>query len=200
MWRFRNNFFCEQSLGGRGWPALLWLLLLVSFAALSADDEELELRSVYTGSNNGIYELHANLILKLPEGAQQAIRDGAPLNLTLEILVRRNRRFWTDETLATLEQRYEVMYHSLSERYVVRNVNSGAQDSFQTLDAALGSLAMINGLPILDTSLVPPQGMNEVSVRANVEIRNIPRALSILLFWVNNWQQTSDWYTWTLRP
>lgn len=178
-----------------------WLLFffLAPYAAWSADEQRLELRSVYVTPIEGIYALHADLVFKLPDDAQQAIRDGATLNLSLEILVRRTRQLWLDETVATLEQHYAVMYHAVSDRYLVRNLNSGAQNSFATLDAALESLSSIKALPLLDTTLISPEKMNEVSVRANLEIRSIPRALSILLFWVKDWRQTSDWYTWTLR-
>lgn len=180
-------------------PCWLLFALLLPCTAMSADEQRLELRSVYVTPIEGIYALHADLVFKLPEDAQQAIHDGATLNLSLEILVKRTRQLWLDETIATLEQHYAVVYHAVSDRYLVRNLNSGAQTSFATLDAALESLSFINGLPVLDTALVSPDKMNEVSVRASLEIRSIPRALSILLFWIKDWRQTSDWYTWTLR-
>jgi hypothetical protein len=177
----------------------LLFAVFLSCVAMAAEEQRLELRSVYVTPAEGIYALHANVLFKLPQEAQQAIEEGATLNLTLEIVVKRTRHWWLDETVATLEQRYEVMYHAVSERFLVRNLNSGAQSSFATLDAACDSLSSINSLPILDTALIAPDAMNEVSVRANLDIRTLPRALSLLLFWIKDWHQTSDWYTWTLR-
>lgn len=183
------------------WPAALllygWLLCLPLYVA--AADEQLEMRSLYTTTENGVYRLYGKLVFQLPEGAQQAVQEGVTLTLSLEILVHRSRRFWPDETIAELEQHYSVLYHAVSERYVVRNINSGEQNSYPTLNAALESLSTLEDLPILDTSLLSTQERNEISVRANLEVRSIPRALGILLFWINDWRQTSDWYTWNLN-
>jgi HAMP domain-containing protein len=57
--------------------------------------------------------------------------------------------------VAALEQSYELAYHALSDRYLVRNVNSGEQASYATLDAALDSLRVISNLPILDQAAGP---------------------------------------------
>lgn len=182
------------------WPTAVlcgWLLCLPLYIA--AADGQLEMRSLYTTAENGVYRLNGKLVFQLPEGAQQAVQEGVTLNLTLEILVHRSRRLWLDETIAELEQHYAVSYHAVSERYVVRNMNSGEQNSYPTLSAALESLSTLQDLPILDTALVSNEERNEISVRANLEVRSIPRALGILLFWINNWRQTSDWYTWPLN-
>jgi hypothetical protein len=40
-----------------------------------------------------------------------------PLTLHLEIVVKRQRSYWLDETVATLDQYYELAYRALSERY-----------------------------------------------------------------------------------
>ncbi len=65
-----------------------------------------------------VYELNATLNFDLPEGARAAIREGVPLTLHLEIVVKRRRSYWLDETVATLDQSYELAYRALSERYL----------------------------------------------------------------------------------
>ena len=110
----------------------------------------MEIRSAYIEPSDSVYLLNVTLDFEVPEGAQAAMREGVPLTLDLEIVVNRARRFWLDETVATLEQRYELVYHALSERYLVRNLNSGEQSSFATLDAALDQLRVVDDLPILD--------------------------------------------------
>ena len=42
-----------------------------------------------------------------------------------------------DASVAALEQRYELSYHALSQRYLVRNLNTGEQQDFGSLQAAL---------------------------------------------------------------
>src|SRR5262245_56351830 len=89
-----------------------------------------EIRSAYIEPADRVYELNATLSFDLPEGARAAIREGVPLTLHLEIVVKRRRSYWLDETVATLDQSYELAYRALSERYLVRNLNSGEQASY----------------------------------------------------------------------
>lgn len=156
-----------------------------------------DIRSAYVERGEPVYELSATLEFQLPEGARAAVRDGAPLTMHLEIVVRRQRSYWLDETVATLEQHYELVYHALSERYLVRNLNSGEQASYATLDAALDALRVISRLPILDQSLVRRGTRHEISVRAGLDIRTMPDTLRFILFWSDDWRQRSEWYTWS---
>jgi len=158
-----------------------------------------DIRSAYVERAEGVYQLNATLDFEVVEGARAAIRDGAPFTLHLEIVVRRERSYWLDEVVATLDQSYDLVYHALSDRYLVRNVNSGEQVSYATLDAALDSLRVISNLPILDQALVRPERRHEISLRASIDIRTMPDTLRFILFWSDDWRQRSEWYTWSPR-
>jgi hypothetical protein len=174
--------------------ALLWL----AFYTLPAQAQNrFEIRSAYVEPAERVYELNATLDFTLADGARTAIREGAPLTLHLEIVVRRQRAYWLDDTVATLDQFYELAYHALSERYLVRNLNSGEQASYATLDAALDALRVISGLPILDQSLVRTDSRHEISLRAALDVRTMPDTLRFILFWADDWRQRSEWYTWS---
>jgi hypothetical protein len=176
--------------------ALAWLMaLLVALGCLlgpvasAQAPVRFEVRSAYIEPADRVYELNATLNFDLPEGARAAIREGVPLTLHLEIVVKRQRSYWLDETVATLDQSYELAYRALSERYLVRNLNSGDQASYATLDAALDALRVISRLPILDR--------HEISVRGNLDVRTMPDTLRFVLFWSDDWRQRSEWYTWS---
>lgn len=172
-------------------------MLLVAFSCSAWAQQRLDVRSAYVEPADGVYQLNATLDIELPEGARRAIRDGVALTLEVEIVVHRSRRLWLDETVATLEQHYELIYHALSERYLVRNRNSAEQTSFATLDAALDSVRVIANLPILDRALVLPDATHEFSIRASLDVRTMPDALRFVLFWTDDWRQRSEWYTWS---
>jgi hypothetical protein len=185
-------------------PAALQLLLALALIGLcyaqdSRAQGRFDIRSAYVERAEGVYQLNATLDFEVIEGARAAIRDGAPFTLHLEIVVRRERSYWLDEVVATLDQSYELLYHALSDRYLVRNVNSGEQVSFATLDAALDSLRVISSLPILDQALVRPERRHEISLRASVDVRTMPDTLRFILFWSDDWRQRSEWYTWSPR-
>ena len=187
----------------RGPAAFQLLLVLVCAGFAYAPDSwaqgRFEIRSAYVERAEGVYQLNATLDFEVLEGARAAVRDGAPFTLHLEIVVRRERSYWLDEVVATLDQSYELVYHALSDRYLVRNVNSGEQASYATLDAALDALRVISNLPILDQALVRPERRHEISVRASLDVRTMPDTLRFILFWSDDWRQRSEWYTWSPR-
>jgi uncharacterized protein DUF4390 len=96
--------------------------------------------------------------------------------------------------------RYDLQYNAVSGRYVLRNENSGQQQSLPTIDAALELLSEVRGVPVLDKPLLADDRRYEASVRAKIDYGKVPFTLRLLMFWVNEWHRESDWYTWTLRP
>ena len=185
-------------------PAAFQLLFVfvcigLCYAPASQAQQRFDIRSAYVERAEGVYQLTATLDFDIGEGARAAVRDGAPFTLHLEIVVRRQRSYWLDEGVAALEQSYELVYHALSDRYLVRNLNSGEQVSYPTLDAALDSLRVISNLPILDQALVRPERRHEISLRASLDVRTMPDTLRFILFWSDDWRQRSEWYTWSPR-
>ena len=185
-------------------PAALQLLFVLfcagfCYSPASWAQGRFEIRSAYVERAEGVYQLNATLDFEVTEGARAAMRDGAPFTLHLEIVVRRQRSYWLDEVVATLDQSYELVYHALSDRYLVRNVNSGEQVSYATLDAALDALRVISNLPILDQALVRQDQRHEISLRAGLDVRTMPDTLRFILFWSDDWRQRSEWYTWSPR-
>lgn len=173
------------------------VLLNCAYGSTAVAQSRFEVRSAYIEPAERVYELNATLNFELAEGARAAIREGVPLTMHLEIVVKRQRSYWVDETVATLDQYYELAYRALSERYLVRNLNSGEQASYATLDGALDAMRVISGLPILDQALVSPNRRHEISVRGNLDVRTMPDALRFVLFWSDDWRQRSEWYTWS---
>jgi hypothetical protein len=183
--------------------ALGWLLCVLATtgpfgAAVAAP--ELVIRDVHVAIDEGVYELDAKLELPLPDEARKAVASGLTLRLTYEIVVDRVRRYMPDAEVASLAQRFEINYHALSQRYLVRNLNTGEQYDFGTLQGALDRVSEIRGLPVIDTALVTPGPVYEVRVRAVLDLSTAPDVLGWLLFWSDDWSNASDWKSWTLRP
>jgi hypothetical protein len=190
------------------WPYLArcaaWLVLcLIATAgpvAHAEDESKLTIRDVQVSLDDGVYELDAKVDLTLPDGARKAVESGLTLRLTYEITVDRVRRYMPDAGIAALEQRYEVSYHALSQRYLVKNLNTGEQQDFGSLQAALDRVGDLHGLPVIDAALVSGGPVYEGRIRAVLGMNTAPDVLGWLLFWTDDWSAESDWKTWTLRP
>jgi Domain of unknown function (DUF4390) len=181
------------------WLALC-LIATAGPVAHAEAESKLAIRDVQVALDEGVYELDAKLDLTLPDGARKAVESGLTLRLTYEITVDRVRRYMPDDGIAALEQRYEVSYHALSQRYLVKNLNTGEQQDFGSLQAALDRVADLRGLPVIDAALVSDGPVYEGRIRAVLGMNTAPDVLGWLLFWTDDWSAESDWKTWTLRP
>ncbi len=168
----------------------------------SADGLEgrFEIRSADLELKDGVYHLNARIDLPVGEAVRRDLAEGVPLGLELDLDIERVRQLLPNSRVAELTQRYHLQYNAVSARYILRNDNSGQQESLGTVDAALEQLSEIHGLPVLDMSLMTADRRYEASVRAKVDYGTVPFSLRVLMFWVNEWHRESDWYTWTLQP
>ena len=187
--------------------AVLGVLALCAFGpATRAEDSatedggRFEVRSAFLEPAEHVYQLNATLGLVLSHNFQQAVREGVPVAIELDISVDRKRRYLPDQQAAQLAQRWKIHYHALSERYLVNNLNSGQQSSYATLDAALVALSQVRGLPVVDESLIQKGERYEGSLRVVATIEGgLPSALKFMMFWID-WKRSTDWYTWSVLP
>ncbi len=143
--------------------------------------------------------LDARLQLVLSSEALNALNSGVPLTIELQMQVIRSRRFYIDAVDAELAFRFELEYRPISQRYIVRNLNSGDQDSFATLYSALNYLGRIQRLPVIDESLLIPGRDYRVRLRALLATEQYSAPLRLLFFWRDEWQLKSEWYEWKLE-
>lgn len=158
-----------------------------------------EVRSASTEQVDGVHTLDARLQLVLSSEALAALESGVTLTIELQLQVVHPRRFFLDDVVAELAVRYELEYSPVSQRYIVRNLNSGEQDSFATLYSALNSLGRVEGLPVIDDALLKPGRKYRVRLRAVLNTEGYPAALRVLFFWRGQWQLQSEWFEWLLE-
>ena len=177
---------------------LVWILLgWVSAVYGDALDGVLEVRSAYVNIDNGVFLLHARVEYPVSPAIRDALRDGVTLTFDLDTRVERERHLWFNAGIVDLTLRRELRYHAVSDRYVVRDVKTGQQDNFPTLEEALTYLGRIDAWPIL----VEPQldgGNYLISVRAGVRRGKLPASLRALFFWTDDFRRVSEWYSWSL--
>jgi Domain of unknown function (DUF4390) len=176
--------------------ALLWV------QPLRADGLEgrFEVRSADLQLQDGVYHLNAHLDLPVSDAVRHGLAEGVPLTVELDLDIKRVRQLLPNSRVAELTQRYHLQYNAVSARYVLRNDNSGQQESLSTIDAAIEQLSEVRGVPVLDKALIAADRRYEANVRAKVDYGSVPFSLRVVMFWVNDWHRESDWYTWTLQP
>jgi len=172
------------------------LLMLPVFAD---DPGRFEIANADFRVENGIWVADARADLELSTEAQQALENGVTLTIQYQYTVTRSRDYWPDKLVVEHTQDFQLQYLSLSRRYVIRNVNSGEQDSYATLFSALRQIGRVREFPIIVQSLIDPDELYYFSMRVVLSREKLPGRLQVLLFWQDNLSIESDWLRWTSK-
>ena len=184
------------------WALFALLAVTVWTRPIQADGLEgrFEVRSADLDLKDGVYHLNARIELPVSDAVRRGLAEGVPLTVELHLDIERVRQLLPNSKVAELTQRYHLQYNAVSAHYILRNDNSGQQESLGSIDAAIEQLSEVHSLPVLDKALITPDRRYEANVRAKVDYGNVPFSLRVLMFWVSDWHRESDWYTWTLQP
>jgi Domain of unknown function (DUF4390) len=159
-----------------------------------------EVRSADLELQDGVYHLNARIDLPISEAVRHGLVEGVPLTLEVDLDIERVRQLLPNSRVAELTQRYRLQYNAVTAHYILRNENSGQQESMATVDEAIAHLSEVHSLPALDRALIAPDRRYEGRVRARIDFGTVPFTLRLLMFWVSDWHRESDWYAWTFQP
>ena len=157
------------------------------------------IRSVETHLHDKVYLLDANIEYQFSEATLEALRNGVPLIVLLDIEVEQERTWWLNKTIAELQQGYLLLYHALTEKYIVNNLNSGAQENYDQLNSALAALGKVKDLPVLDSQLVSKDNRYSVKLKTHLDLESLPAPMRPLAYISSDWRLESDWYKWPLQ-
>ena len=177
-----------------------WMLIFVLslfVGHVNADDFRVE--QVETHLVDGVYLLNTRLKTELGEDTLEALYNGVPLTIVMDIEIVKNRDLLWDERIASLQGRYQLQLHALSDHYILKNLNSGATRTFRNLDSAILGLGTISDFPMIDSYLLNPNQQYWVRVRARLDIEALPSPLRPLAYLRSLWELDSDWYTWPIE-
>ncbi len=178
--------------------ARLLALLLGLLWTIGAHAAGFEVISATTRLEAGVYRLNAQIEYRFSTAALEALQNGVPLTINVEMEVRRRRSWLWDETVYALTQRFQLEYHALSRQYLVNNLNSGERRAFPSQTAALGFMGRIQDFPLLDRSLLTEQERYEGALRVRLDLEALPAPLRLLAYLSDDWRLASEWRTWPL--
>ncbi|VAW99979.1 hypothetical protein MNBD_GAMMA22-1068 [hydrothermal vent metagenome] len=175
----------------------LLLVLLLSTSWLHASG--FTINSASSTLNQKVYTFNAQIQYEFSNGVLEALDNGIPIFITMEIEVYRER-WWRNKKIASLKQTYMLLYHALTEKFVLNNLNSGNQNNFTTLSSALDALGKVKNLPLLDLKLIENGSTHLVKLRTYLDLDSLPGPIRPLAYLSPEWRLESDWYIWSLTP
>jgi hypothetical protein len=160
---------------------------------------EFTVRSAEAELVDKVYRLDARIDYQISDRMLDAMYKGIPLTIAMDIEVWRKRQYLWNEQIADVTQRYQLSYHALTRQYQIKNLNTGIQNSFPTLHAALDVLGAVDDFPMLDQQLLGAGETYEARLRARLDIEALPVPIRLSAYIYAGWRVSSEWYTWSLR-
>lgn len=178
---------------------VMWLLLCITSEVAAQAKPDFVISSVDPQWQDNVYQLDARLHCELDRYADEALSKGVAIVIALDVEVHRKRPwFLPEQRVASLEQRYQLKYHALTDHYLLTNLNTGVQSGFPSLATMVESLGSIDDLPVLDRQLLKSNLEYTARMRVRLDLDALPAPLRLLAYVTPGWHQASDWYAWNL--
>jgi len=178
---------------------LFFLFLAGHSCPLSAARGELKVYSASAHLNGNMYYLDAQLGYDLSQAALDALDSGVPITFELEADIVTPRKWLWDKVLLENVHRYQVVYHALTQQYIVTNINSGIQNTYSRRNTALLSMGRVNNLPLMEKKLLNGVEDAQLKIRVSLDIKELPALMRPWAYINAEWLLASEWFTWEIK-
>jgi len=162
------------------------------------EDSAFQLTDKYTRLVDTAYLLDAQFSITLSPGAQEALVNGVPLVIELQVqLVRTHPWFW-DRVTAEFKLARQLEYHPLSRSYLVKDLSSAVQTNYLQLDDALLAAGNIRDLSVIKQERLERDRLYKLRLRGSLDIESLPTPVRLLAYVSSAWDMRSEWYAWPL--
>lgn len=146
--------------------------------------------------------LTGNLDLGLNAKVEEALTKGIPLEVNIDVQLRRERRFLWDRKIASWTLHRRIQYHALSGQYLVSAAEPEPEsgESLLTLPEALKQLGALNGVTLKPEAPVTADAAHSVDVRVSLDIEALPSPLRPVAYTSFTWRLNSGWSAWKVAP
>jgi len=179
-------------------PLLILLLGAVS-PVCAKERSHVRIDDIESWLNNDVYMVRGDLDIRLINPVLEALDNGVALTFAFDYEILRSNRWWLDKKIADISQRFQVTYHALSRQYLLTNLNTRSVHTYYSLDLLLDALGQIRDFPLIDKSLLEPDELYIVRMRAYLDYDELPIPLRIRAYSSLSWRPGSDWISWPLR-
>jgi hypothetical protein len=180
-----------------------FLLGLGAMLAAVAARADLRVQQAAPFLHERILHLNTLLDLNLSSRAEEALHNGIPLEIVVEIKLVQHRWWWTNKVVSDWDVRRRLLFHALSRQYVVSSIYpTVAPQSFGTLEQALLFLGRLDDVTLQLTARKQfyPDARYLVELRARLDIEALPALMRPLAYVTPSWRLSTGWHRWPVQP
>lgn len=148
-----------------------------------------------TRADNAIF-LSANFGFELPAVVEDALLKGIPIYFVAQADLLRERWYWANKKVASVQRRMRLAYHPLTRRWRL-NVGSGDMteatqglslgQNFDSLADVMAAVRRISRWKVADTADIDPGSAHVLEFRFALDTSQLPRPLQIGTVGQSDW-------------
>lgn len=154
--------------------------------------------------SQGKLAVSGTLDLTLTGKVEEAVAKGIPVDVDINLRLKRERRWLWSEELKSWTLRRQIRYHALSGQYFVSDTTPSANklENFTSLTQALRHMGTLSELsfdvaPV--TQAAQPDDAYQLEVRVSLDIETLPAPLRPVAYTSLDWHLNSGWTSWTVK-
>jgi len=169
--------------------------MLVSSASVFADFRVTE---GFSQLDNDILRTQSAFNLDIGPDPLDALNNGIPLTIAVEMVLSRERSWLPDEKIAQWQFLYEISYHALSGRYVVSEQSSDEYESYSTFNEALQAVEQFTASWQTSDSMTGNDQNYLMKLRVRLDLTPLPAPIKLVSHVIRQWRQNSGWQQWSV--
>ena len=180
--------------------SLLLLIAALAFMmlALPVRAEGILVRDAALVAADEAYYLEADFEISLNATLEEALNKGVPLYFLLEFEVIRPRWYWLDDKVVNTQQQYRLAYNALTRQY---RLGIGAfYQNFNEIGEALSFLSRVRRRQVLDIGVLSRGSVYAAAVRMRLDVSQLPKPFQLNALASRDWNLSSDWHRWSVKP
>ena len=186
--------------------AVFLLILLSSFAVSFlfnvfpslVNKGDFQIISAGSFERNNSITIDADLKMDFTEDVVDALENGIPLTIAVEIQVLRKRFWWHNIIIKESTQLFELRYHPLTNVHEVKNIATDERYTFKTRQDAMAVLGTIRGAHLIEKKELSKNKQYYIQMRILLDISHLPPALRQLASLSPAWRLESSWFLWEI--
>jgi hypothetical protein len=140
--------------------------------------------------------ISAQVAFELPTAVEDALLKGIPLFFVMEGVVLRERWYWYDKKISSVERHMRLAYQPLTRRWRL-NVTAGAgrdpglglalNQSFETLTQVLSAIKRVSRWKLADANELDGNQKYRIDFRFRLDLNQLPRPFQIGALGQSDW-------------
>ncbi len=126
---------------------------------------------------------------------EDAILAGIPTTFTFYVELHRERNYWFDKEITSLETKHTIKYDTVKKIfYVMHSGNTKEPEQFRDFKRAKRAMSDLNGITVSSMKALKKDRNYYVTVKAELDKVRLPLHMEYVLFFVSLWDFETDWY------